>query len=274
MEQMVPSRVAVEWNADEQTFDGETANVARLALHSSSDWPIRLTLDGQPLGDLALLANGETVWLERKSDSWNVTGPPTGTQKGRNRNGTFNAVIDNNVLLIYGTQGSEAEDRWAESKARYDAETFYYRGGGALEVVDDTRFEPNQSSNRNVVLYGNADTNSAWQALLADSPVEVKRGQIRVGERTETGDDLAVLLIMPRPGSDTALVGVVGGTGLAGMQLTNRLRWYVSGITYPDLMIFDPKVLVGGVSDLRAAGYFGPSWGIDDAEIVWSDGSQ
>ena len=117
---------------------------------------------------------------------------------------------------------------------------------------------PADTADRNVILYGNADTNSAWAVLLTDCPVEVKRGAIRVGDRTETGDDLAVLMVRPRPDSDTALVGVVGGTGPAGMRLTNRLRWFVSGITYPDLMILGPKVLTEGTSDIRAWGLFRP----------------
>src|SRR5262249_11333102 len=102
-------------------------------------------------------------------------------------------------------------------------------------------------------------------------PVAVHRGAAGVGEHRETGDDVAVLLVRPRADSDTALVGVVGGTGPAGMRLTNRLRWFVSGITYPDLAIFGPKVLTQGTADIRAWGYFGLTWNTDDDEIAWRD---
>ena len=34
------------------------------------------------------------------------------------------------------------------------------------------------------------------------SPVQVRRGQVKVGTRAVTGDDLACLFIRPRPGSD------------------------------------------------------------------------
>ena len=36
-----------------------------------------------------------------------------------------------------------------------------------------------------MILYGNADSNGAWKALLGESPVRVKRGVIQVGERKE-----------------------------------------------------------------------------------------
>jgi hypothetical protein len=138
-----------------------------------------------------------------------------------------------------------------------------------VEVLPDSRFDANDDVDRSVIIYGSAETNAAWAKLLPDSPVTIQRGSVRVGDRTETGDDLAVMLVRPRPGSDIALVGFVGGTGPAGMRLTNRLRWYVSGITYPDLMILGSKVLTEGTSGVRAWGYFGPDWSLADAEIAW-----
>ena len=71
--------------------------------------------------------------------------------------------------------------------------------------------------------------------------------------------------------SDRGLVGVVGGTGLVGMRLTNRLRTFISGVAYPDLLIFGPKVLTSGNSDVRATGYFGLDWKVESGEIVWRD---
>jgi len=66
-------------------------------------------------------------------------------------------------------------------------------------------------------------------------------------------------------------VGFVGGTGIEGMRLTNRLRYFVAGVAYPDLMVFGPKTLVDGTEDIRALGYFGNDWKVDTGEIVWRD---
>jgi hypothetical protein len=67
------------------------------------------------------------------------------------------------------------------------------------------------------------------------------------------------------------LVGVVAGTGAAGMRLTNRLRYFVSGVAYPDLLIFGPVTLTEGTSDIRALGYFGLDWSVNTGQIVWRD---
>jgi hypothetical protein len=230
-----------------------------------------VTLDGQDLHWLPWPEDTHELCFERQGDEWTATELPSLQLKGPARNGTFTAVFNGNPLLVYGTAGTDDENRWAEAKARYDAETFYYRGNGALDVLPDSRFDLNRDTHRSVVLYGNADTNRAWPLLLSTSPVEVRRGQVRVGTRTESGDGLAVVMVRPRAGSDVAMVGVVGGTGPAGMRLTDRLRWFVSGIVYPDLMILGPDVLSAGTADVRAWGFFGPDWQVDSGEIAWRD---
>jgi predicted esterase len=271
-EQLEPSHVAVRQNVESRTFVGNTSNVARLAIdvsHLAADQPVDVTLDGQALNWLNASKDTHKLWFERQGNDWSAAEAPEARLKRPTRYGTFNSAFDNRAILVYGTAGNEEENAWAATKARYDAETFYYRGNGALEVLPDTKFDFNGETDRNVVLYGNADTNIAWPQLMATSPVEVRRGHVRVGTRTETGDALAVVTVRPRPGSDTATVGVVSGTGPAGMRLTNRLRWFVAGIIYPDLMILEPKTLTEGTAGVRAWGYFGLDWRTETGEIAW-----
>ena len=273
-EQLSPSHVAIRQNTEARTFVANTSNVARLSIdvaHLSPGQPIDATLDGQAVHWLPWPEESRKLWFERQGDEWSAAEAPSPQLKGPARYGTFNASFDHDALLVYGTGGSADENDWAAAKARYDAETFYYRGGGALGVLPDTRFDLNIDTDRSVILYGNADTNRAWTLLLSTSPVEVRRGQVRVGTRIESGDDLAVVMVRPRAGSDVAMVGVVGGTGPAGMRLTDRLRWFVSGIVYPDLMVLGPNVLSTGTSDVRAWGYFGLDWQVDSGEIAWRD---
>ena len=123
---------------------------------------------------------------------------------------------------------------WALAKSRYDAEQFWYRGNGSFEVIPDTEFSPPDYVDRSVVLYGNADTNSAWAPLLADCPVQMTRTAVIVGQNRWDDEQLFMLLVYPRPDSETALVGVVGGTGIEGSRATNLLRYFVSGVAYPD----------------------------------------
>ncbi len=136
-------------------------------------------------------------------------------------------------------------------------------------MIPDSDFDPAAGRDRNVVLYGNADTNSAWKPLLGGSPVQVRRGKARIDDREEKGDDLACLLIRPRPGSDTASVGAVAGTGVVGMRLTDRLPCFSSGVAWPDCVILSSDGLRQPGAGIRAAGFFGLDWGVKSGEFAF-----
>jgi dienelactone hydrolase len=268
------SRVSIRQNVDTRTFVGQTTNVARLAIdlgHLPPGQPIDVTLDGQQIERLSAPADRAKLWFERDDAQWHSADPPSFGIKGPERNGTFKSAFDHNVLLVYGTGGTEAEDRWAEAKARYDAETFWYRGGGSPEVMADRDFTLEQTVDRSVILYGNADTNAAWFKLLATCPVQIGRGQIRVGDRTESGDDLAVLVVYPRTDSKLACVGAVAGTGLAGMALTNRIRYFVSGVSYPDFVVVKAPDDESESARILEWRNFTTKWNAHPTEFAWQN---
>ncbi len=120
-----------------------------------------------------------------------------------------------------------------------------------------------------MILYGNADTNTAWHALLGSCPLQITREAATLAHRTVTDSRLAALFVYPRQDSDRALVGVVGGTGIEGLRSTNRLRYFVSGIAYPDIMLVSVDYLSKGNDALIATGYWNSKWQIDRADFLW-----
>ena len=267
------SRVELRCDPWERRFTGTTENVRRLALdlsHLPRRGTLTLRLDGQSLEEVAW-PEGDTLHLERHLTQWSTRPPPSAELKGPHRQGPFKEAFRNRVLLVYGTRGTPEENGWALAKARYDAETFAYRGNGRLECVADADFDAARQPDGNVVLYGNARTNGAWEALLGESPVQVRPGAVQVGARVWEGEDLACLLVRPRPGSARGLVGAVGGSGPVGMRLTDRLPWFVSGVAYPDFVVFGPQVLAEGTAGVRATGYFGHDWELGTGDTAWSD---
>jgi pimeloyl-ACP methyl ester carboxylesterase len=265
-----PSTVHLQRDGNKRHISGTTENVARLTLDLvglAAGPGVTLEIDGQALTIPATPVDGR-LHLQREEDRWKVGKAPAG-DKCPPRYGPFKDVFRNRVVFVYGTLGTAAENGWALAKARFDAETFWYRGNAAVEVVPDTAFAPERDRDRNVVLYGNAESNGAWKALLESSPVQVRRGAIRIGDREEKGDDLGCLFLRPRPGSDRALVGVVGGSGLTGMRLTDRLSYFISGTGYPDCLVLGPETLASGGDGVRAAGFFGNDWAVASGEWVW-----
>ncbi len=256
----------------QRLFKGTTQNVAILRLdvdHLLAQEPITVELDGQTLTDIPYPQKTGKLWFERVDEGWRSTTRPPLTNKGPHRYGSIKEELQHRFLLVYGTRGDPAENQGAFAKARYDAETFLYRGNGSMEVVADTAFDPARYRDRTVVLYGNADTNAAWPSLLGHSPVQVHRGKIELGDRRFEGHDLSTIFIQPRPDSDVASVVAVSGTGPVGLRSLYATSFFVPFVRFPDCVVWrvDPE-------DFRAepvaAGYFGLDWSVAQGEFVYS----
>lgn len=304
------TRVHLRRDLVRREVTGTTENARRLRIDFAG-WPadakepgFRVRVDGGSWIEFNPGREGEALALARNDEGdWRrVPDVAAGSMsqfaslfKGPDRAGGFKSAFCCRPLLVYGTTGSDDEQHWAAAKARYDAHLFLYRGAGRLEVVPDkTLVDANRKQNadprsaairdasRSLVLYGNRSTNRAWSALQREAfqrrrrVLRVDAGRAWVGRRPESGDDLALLAVRPRVGGSRATVGVVGGTGPFGMRMTTRLRYFWSGIAYPDFLLFgadsiDPKSGGRPSEDVRAAGYFDSDWGVDSGAVLWRD---
>jgi hypothetical protein len=273
----IPSEIHILKDPAVRRFKGTTANVARLEISlgdlATGDRPIRFEIDGDRLD---VRPTGEaTVLLERRygdGGRWlAIRDLSVPANKSPYRGGPFKQAFDKGFVLVYATAGSKEENEWAFAKARFDAESWYYRGNGAVDILSDREYVALKENVRhNVILYGNADTNSAWPALFpTHCPIRLSRGAAMIGGHSEHGDDVACLFTYPAKGSRVHSVGVVGGTGLAGMRLTDRLPYFVSGVAYPDIILIGPEMLEKGTSGVRAAGFFGNDWLPEHGDIAW-----
>lgn len=155
------------------------------------------------------------------------------------------------------------------NKARYDAEVWLYRANGAVDLIADREFDASKEQDRDVILYGNATINSSWNSLLDKSPIQLRNGEAAAAGHAEKGGDIGCIFLQPRTGSATALVGVVGGTGLEGMRATDRLPYFTSGVGYPDFTLFRANFWDKGISGVIGAGFFGNNWRLSEQNMVW-----
>jgi dienelactone hydrolase len=245
---------------DSDRIELETTNVAVLAI-----------LDGAPDVETALvdgteleLGESRPVWLERldADGAWQRFLPANdGTRKTARRSGPFKRAFDRRFVVVVGTGGDVARDAELAARARYDAGIWNYRANGRYEIVSDTAFLEGDFSGRNVILYGNRDTNAAWDAVLPeDCPVDAREGSIRCRDQLFSGDDLAAVFVYPRRGSVDALVGVFADSGAPGGRLGYTLAPFVSGIGYPDYVVFGSSVLTEEDAGVRDAGWFTAHW--------------
>lgn len=261
----------IQLNRTQTAVTGTTTNVAvlKLALDQfGAKASVKITLDSLPAVDYVTRRAQDTLLLRKADGRWTVIDRLSPAQKGPHRNGTFKDAFNHRMVFVYGTRGTKEENEWSLQKARYDAETWYYRGNGAVDMVADTDFSSANYADRGVILFGNATTNAAWSQLLADCPIRLERGHVRAVNQHYQGDDLAAYFVWPIKGSATASVAVVGGTGLKGMKAALANQYFAGASGFPDFMIFSLSMLREGTKGLKMAGFFDNHWRLTDQNRV------
>ena len=253
----------------EEGIKGTSENVETIVFHMDKlgkEKACNIEIDEQ-LIEGAEIKDGKII-LSRVDGQWKSLANVNAAEKSPERNGGFKDAFRNQMVFVYSTKGKRAENEWYYNKARFDAETFWYRGNGSVEIIRDVDFALDKYKDRNVVIYGNASNNAAWKKLLGDSPIQVRNGAILMGKTEYKGDDLSCYFVRPRKDSDIASVGVVAGTGDKGMKATYANQYYLAGPGFPDLMIFNANMLTEGAEAVRCAGFFGNDWSVKKGEFV------
>jgi len=265
------SRVDLRRWPNNGRISGSTKNVARLSLSVDAmraTPPFEVTLDGQTLKQVEPAASTGRLHLTQTADGdWQRASPASPSRKGPHRYGPIKDSLRQRFMIVYGTAGSDDADQWARDFARRLAERWWYRGNGAVDVVPDTDFDPDEARDRDVLLIGNAHTHRHWKTLLSSSPMQLTRGNLTIGDRRWAGEDLAGLMVRPRPGSDTACVVAIGGTGPVGRRQAARLSLLVPFRRYPDFVAFRAQAGSTGPERL-AGGFFGLDWSLK--EDAWA----
>lgn len=269
-QQQIPleyARIILDRDLQAGSIIGTTKNTHLLQLDLSGfalDQVITIQLDSLSPIKLTRSSSAPSVFLKKSDDTWQIADRPSLAEKGPHRNGTFKEAFNHRMVYVYGTKGTAAENQWALEKARYDAESWYYRGNGAFDSVADHDFKPEEYADRNIILIGNANTNSAWEGLLSDCPIQVNSGSLQVGERTITGTDLGGYFSWKIAGSDTCTVGVITGTGLQGMQAATANQYFAGASGFPDYLFFGVDMLISGPEGIVEAGFYDNDWQISE----------
>lgn len=253
------SRAVLNRDLKKKTIIGTTDNISALELDLrdfKQGESINLQLDKQ---SLSITRNSESIILT-KTDNWQIGVSPSVKEKGIVRNGGLKEPFNNRMVFVYGTKGTIEENNWALNKAKYDAETWYYRANGAVDFISDIEYlGSTEYKGRGLILYGNITTNAAAAILLKDCPVKVERSKVSIGNKTWEGDDLGVYHIWPQADNKTS-VAVIGGTGLKGMRAADANQYFSGGSGFPDFMVFSLDMLKQGDKAIKAAGYFNNRW--------------
>ena len=257
------SRIQLERDRSNKTISGTTENIRLLKLHLKdfgAGARVKILLDSSDTVAYNTLTARDTIYLVKEQGKWMLSSKPSADKKNPRRYGTLKDAFNHRMIFIYGTTGTKEENEWSFNKARYDAETWYYRGNGAVDMIADKEYSLLKYRDRGIILYGNSNTNSVWKMLLKDCPIQVKRNQIFAGNKIWNGDDMAACFVWPLHNSDIASVGVIAGTGLNGMKAANANQYFAGASGFPDFMIYSLDMLLKGAGEVKMAGFYDNNW--------------
>ena len=257
------SRVVLSRDLKNKTIKGTTENIGVLKIDlvgfNAGD-TVKLDIDKH---GITVIKNANDVVLT-KNGIWSLGTAPSLADKGIIRNGGLKEAFNHRMVFVYGTKGTAEENAWSYNKAMYDAETWYFRANGAVDIMSDIELLKTNYADRGVVLYGNTTTNAAAAALLKDCPVKMERGKASVGEKTFTGDDIGAYYVWPNSASNNTSIALIGGTGIKGMKASDANQYFSGGSGFPDFMIYSLDMMKGGDSAIKAAGYYTNQWKLGD----------
>jgi predicted esterase len=265
------SHVKLSRNTKEKTIAGSTENVQVLKLklgEFGDKAAVSITLDSLNTIRYETVSGNDSIFLAKKNTAWAIGEKPGVTEKGPLRYGTFKDPFNHRMIFVYGTIGNAAENKWSFDKARYDAETWYYRGNGSVDIIADKEYSADKYAGRNVIIYGNANTNSIYNSLLDNCPIKVERNNVKAGNDILEGDDLGVYFVWPMKGSAINSIGVIAGTGLKGMSAANANQYFAGASGFPDFMVFRLAMLQSGVSEIKLAGFFDNNWRLASENFI------
>lgn len=265
------SRINLNRSNNEKKITGTTENIKLLKLslaQFASGTNVQISIDGGNNITYTTKTGNDDIFLSRVDNGWAIGKAPASSEKNPLRYGTFKEAFNHNMVFVYGTAGTSTENEWAYNKAKFDAESWYYRGNGAVDIISDKEYNAVTYKGRNVILFGNAQTNIAWKILLNDSPIQVERNKITVGDKTYEGDDLAAYFVRPIKNTDINAVAVISGTGVKGMNAANANQYFAGGSGFPDFMIFRLAMLKDGSNAIESVGFFDNEWKLDSRNQI------
>ena len=176
---------------------------------------------------------------------------------------------------VYGTQGSAEERQWAYNKARFDAETWWYRGNGVLDLVSDAELNrTTKDPEKSLVFYGNLKTNSAIQRHLGAEtgvppcPLSSTDDTVKLGRQVLNGHLGIIWSCSP---GNIARMGVIGGTTLQGSRALDRVPIFLSGAHFPDVYVVEPDMYLKGSKGVRAVASYGFDWTLESGILSVRD---
>jgi pimeloyl-ACP methyl ester carboxylesterase len=277
-----PERLYHDSLIDAEIKDGtitvKTENVAQFTIHLSSELisqkEMNLKINGQELRcklsgkDFITLHNKGRQFQLKKSEKQKLLQRPSGAKNIKKSAAFFGPIKKDYFspfILIYGTQGDSDSTEINLHHARVEAQNWWFRGNGHVEIIPDIELNSEIIHRYNLILFGGPETNAVTAKIMKDLPISIKNDRLIIDGQEIEKDDVAFQMVYPNPLNPEKYVVIKGGTSPKAEELAGLFNVIYSGSGLPDFLIYDETVKEKGWAAIIATGFFDVNWKFDNS---------
>lgn len=262
-----PSKVKATLDPETETIHFELENVRRFAIRPpATEAEVFSFSDGSVVA--AKKGRREVPFMKGPSGGWEEAPVLSYQEKRADKCGPIKRGWGRKFIVVLPTRGRAEEIRATRDRFLFDASMWAYRGNGVAHAITDKEFleqvdNPKYGYN-NIVLYGNAMTNLAYNKLVPPGPIRMNAGSLTVNGTRIRGGLTIGLFATRRLDSDAGIVLVQGSTGPFADRLAPVVNQFVSGAGFPDFLLATSDVLLKGDDGVLTTGWFTHHWHIQE----------
>ena len=205
----------------------------------------QVRVDGQVFPSVDL---GASRSFHRSSNGgWIKGAAGTAGQKHHGQSGPLTDVYFDNVILVAGASGNDAENFFNLQMANNLRDLFNQENGGLhrggirgsnsidLLTVKDADLSEEQIHNNNLLLFGTDKSNAILRRYRDKLPIAFRAGEIRLGDRAYSGEQVAVFAVFPHPDNPGRYIAVTGGVTPDAITYGSHLSFQL----LPDYVVFN-----------------------------------
>jgi acetyl esterase/lipase len=247
-----------------------TENVTALTLDFPAGWapfeatkPVAVTVDGRTIeGPKPGSDRSWRLSLVSDGSSWKAGTPPSdGVRKRHDLQGPIDDAFMDAFLFVLPTGRSRHAEvqGWVEAESARAVEHWRRQFRGTPRVKKDLEVTDDDIAGRNLVLWGDPESNALIRRVAPRLPIRWDADAIRVGDRRFDAPKHVLLLIAPNPLNPRRYVVLNSGFTYREYDYLNNARqvpklpdWAVVGLDTPPDARRPGRVV--------AADFFGESW--------------
>jgi len=271
------------WERAEVDAEIIDAHSVKVATENVSAFRIAMPSGGCPLDNTrrpAVRIDGDELtapavetdrsWVaefHKEPDGWRV-GPLAAGNVPRKTPGLQgpidDAFLDSFVMVRpTGSTGRERTAAWVEAEMKHAIEHWRKQFRGDAQVKDDTAITDTDIADRNLVLWGDPQSNGVLARIVDKLPIRWQGDKLIVGDKTYAADTVMPLLIYPNPLNPGRYVVLNSGFTFREYDYLNNARQVPK---LPDWALVNTSVKPSsrGPGEIVAAGFFDEQWRLVD----------